>query len=71
MSFPSIGSSGSGAPARPAIVGRRSMVMAGSLTTVPAGIRPGQRATKGTPTPPSKDVPFPSRSGAAEPAWSP
>ena len=71
MSSPSIGRSGSGAPTRRAIVGRTSIVMAGSRTTVPGGMRPGQRATNGTRTPPSNAVPLPSRSGPAEPAWSP
>ena len=34
-------------------------------------IVPGQRITQGTRKPPSKLVPFPSRSGWADPAWSP
>ena len=68
MSSPSIGRSGSGAPTIRAIVGRTSIVIAGSRTTVPAGMRPGQRATKGTRTPPSRAVPLPSRKGPAEPA---
>ena len=47
------------------------MVMSMASLVVPAGISPGQRMMQGTRTPPSQQVPLPSRSGPAEPAWSP
>lgn len=55
------------APVMAARVGRMSMVMRGSVQVVPAGMCPGQRMMQGTRVPPSKLVPFPSRSGEAEP----
>ncbi len=71
MSRPSIGRSGSGAPAS-ARDRREEVDRHGRLAHHRAGgDRPGQRATNGTRTPPSKAVPLPSRSGPAEPAWSP
>ncbi len=39
--------------------------------TVPGRIRPGQRTTQGTRTPPSHSVPLPSLRGPAEPPWFP
>ena len=54
MSLPSMGRSGAGrAPARAAMVGRMSIVAAGSRQTVPGGIWPGHRAIIGTRMPPS------------------
>ncbi len=50
-----------------AIVGSRSIVIAGCAPDAPAGIRPGQRAMNGTRTPPSNVVPLPSRNGAGRP----
>ena len=60
-----------GAPASFASVGSRSIVIAGSAPTAPLGMRPGQRAMNGTRTPPSNDVPLPSRNGPGDPAWLP
>ena len=45
--------------------------MAGSAAVAPGGMRPGQRATNGTRTPPSNDVPLLSRNGPGDPAWLP
>ena len=45
--------------------------VAGVLQTVPPGIVPGHHMTVGSRQPPSNMVPLPSRSGPAEPAWSP
>ena len=59
-----VGAAASGA----AMVGSRSIVIAGTSRTTPFGMRPGHRATNGTRTPPSNVVPFPSRNGPAEPA---
>ena len=50
-----------------ASVGSRSMVAAHSRQTVPAGILPGQRAMKGTRSPPSQSVLLAPRSGALPP----
>ena len=71
MFFPSILCPGSFAPIILAIVGKRSIVIAGSEHTELAGIFPGHQANVGSRHPPSNMVPFPSRKGAAEPAWSP
>ena len=68
MSSPSILRDGSGALTRWAIVGSKSIVIAGSRHTAPLGMRPGHDAMNGTRIPPSNDVPLPSRSGSAEPA---
>ena len=57
-----------GAPASFASVGNRSIVIAGSRPTAPLGMRPGQRATNGTRTPPSNVVPLLSRNGPGDPA---
>ena len=56
---------------RAAIVGSKSIVIAGVLQVVAAGMRPGHQKIVGTRQPPSNIVPLPSRSGAADPAWSP
>ena len=71
ISFPSILWLGSLAPVICAIVGRMSIVIAGSEQTVEGGIFSGQRIMQGTRTPPSHAVALPSRKGLAEPAWSP
>ena len=78
MSWPSIrrpssvarpsASTGTGSPVRRSTVGRMSIVIAGAVQTLPAGITPGSRARHGTRTPPSNTVPFPSRRFPALPA---
>ena len=68
MFFPSILCPGSFAPINLVMVGKRSMVIAGSEHTELAGILPGHQASVGSRQPPSNMVPFPSLKGAAEPA---
>ena len=63
--------SGKVAPISFARVGSKSMLIARSSLTRPAGMWPGQRAMNGTRVPPSHAVVLPSRSGSAEPAWLP
>ena len=68
MSLPSITrSSGTSPPASLVSVGSRSMPVMASSDSVPAGIVPGQRATNGTRTPPSRVEPLPPFNGPALP----
>ena len=71
MLLPSILWFGSLAPIKSETVGKMSMVIAGVLQMLPAGMVSGHHISVLTRQPPSNIVPLPSRSGAAEPAWSP
>ena len=68
MFLPSILFFGRGASINAAIVGSRSIVMAGVAQTEPAGIFPGHHINVGSRQPPSNIVPLPSRNGPAVPA---
>ena len=69
MSRPSrVRSAGGSAPAMAMNVGRRSIVVAISAVSAPAGMRPGPHITVGTRMPPSQVVALAPRRGPADPA---